>query len=61
MNTNISKGEQKLINLFLRGGIKFEREVSFEDLKGKGKSLLRFDFGLYKNGKLACLVEYDGI
>jgi len=29
---NISKGEQKLINLFHRGGIAFEREVSFEDL-----------------------------
>lgn len=59
--TNISKGEQKLINLFRRGGIQFEREVSFEDLQGKKKTLLRFDFGIFRNGKLLCLVEMDGI
>lgn len=57
---NTSKGEEKLINLFRRGGIKFEREVSFEDLHGKGKTLLRFDFALYQRGKLVCLVEFDG-
>lgn len=57
----ISKGEQKLINLFRRGGIHFEREVSFEDLHGKGQTLLRFDFALYHNNKICCLVEYDGI
>lgn len=55
-----SKGEQKLINLFKRGGVQYCREVSFEDLKGKKKSLLRYDFGLFKNGKLICLVEFDG-
>lgn len=55
-----SKGEQKLINLFRRGGIKFEREVCFDDLTGKRKVPLRFDFGLYKNGRLICLVEFDG-
>ena len=55
-----SKGEQKLINLFRRGGISFQREVTFEELTGKRKVPLRFDFGLYKNGRLICLVEYDG-
>lgn len=55
-----SKGEQKLINLFKRGGIQFCREISFEDLTGKRKTLLRYDFGLFKNGKLVCLVEFDG-
>jgi hypothetical protein len=42
-----SKGEQKIINLLRRGGIKFEREVSFDDLTGKHKVPLRFDFGIY--------------
>lgn len=55
-----SKGEQKLINLFRKGGIIFEREVIFDDLTGKHKVPLRFDFGLYKNGRLICLVEFDG-
>lgn len=55
-----SKGEQKLINLFKRGGISFIREVQFEDLVGKKKTMLRYDFGLLKNGKLICLVEFDG-
>jgi len=60
MTIKTSKGEQKLINLFRRGGIQFEREVIFDDLTGKKKVPLRFDFGLYKNGRLICLVEFDG-
>lgn len=60
MTIKTSKGEQKLINLFHRGGIQFEREVIFDDLTGKKKIPLRFDFGLYKNGRLICLVEFDG-
>lgn len=55
-----SKGEEKLINLFRAGGISFKREICFEELIGKKKTPLRFDFGLYKNGKLICLVEFDG-
>lgn len=55
-----SKGEEKLINIFRRNGIKFEREVSFEELVGKKKVPLRFDFALYQNGKLKALVEFDG-
>ena len=55
-----SKGEQKIINLLRRGGIKFQREVSFNDLVGKKKVNLRFDFGIYQNGKLIALLEFDG-
>ena len=61
MKTNEpSKGELKIINLLRRGGIQFEREISFEDLVGKKKVQLRFDFGIYKNGKLCCCIEFDG-
>ncbi len=60
MEIKTSKGEQKLINLFRRGGIQFIREVSFSDLTGKKKTYLRYDFGLFKNNKLVCLVEFDG-
>lgn len=55
----ISKGEQKIINLLRRGGINFEREVSFTDLHGSGKNLLRFDFMINLNGKRV-LLEFDG-
>ena len=55
-----SKGEEKLIQLFKNEKINFKREICFEELNGKKKTPLRFDFGLYQNDKLFCLVEFDG-
>lgn len=55
-----SKGEQKIINLLKRGGIKFEREISFPDLNGYKGVPLRFDFGIYRNNKLVGIIEVDG-
>lgn len=56
-----SKGEQKIINLLKRGGIKFKREVSFEGLVGRRKVQLRFDFAIYnKQGELQACIEFDG-
>ena len=55
-----SKGEQKIIDILNRNKIKFEREISFEDLNGYKKVPLRFDFGIYHYGKLIACVEYDG-
>lgn len=60
MQITTSKGEQKIINLLRRGGIGFEREVSFEDLTGSGRNLLRFDFVIYKNNKPYICIEFDG-
>ena len=60
MQNTTSKGEQKIINLLRRGGIGFEREVSFEDLTGSGRNLLRFDFVIYKSGKPYICIEFDG-
>ena len=54
-----SKGEQKIINLLRCGGLKFEREVSFDDLTGKKKVPLRFDFKIWINEKYV-LCEVDG-
>lgn len=56
----ISKGEQKLISIFNSNHIQFKREVTFNDLCGKNKIPLRFDFAIYKNKKLICLIEFDG-
>jgi hypothetical protein len=55
-----SKGEQKIIDILKRNKITFEREVYFEDLNGYKKVPLRFDFGIFRYGKLVALVEYDG-
>ena len=55
-----SKGEQKIIDILNRNRIKFEREVTFDDLNGYKKVPLRFDFGIYRYGKLIACVEYDG-
>ena len=62
MNFNkVSKGEQKIINLLRRGGLKFEREITFNGLNGNSGVPLRFDFGIYQNGKLVLLIEVDGV
>lgn len=53
-------GERIIADLLTKNKIKWKKEISFEDLKGKGKTLLRYDFGIYKDNKLVCIVEYDG-
>ena len=49
-----SKGEQVIINLLRKGGLKFEREKEFADLRG---GRYRYDFYL---PALGVLIEYDG-
>ena len=58
---NISKAEQE-INLFLLNkGINYEREYTFNDLKGLKGGLLRFDFAILdENNDIQFLLEYDG-
>lgn len=56
-----SKGEKKIINLLRQGGLRFQREVSFEGLVGKKKVPLRFDFAVYNSrGQLLVLIDFDG-
>ncbi len=55
-----SKGEKKIIDLLRANKIKFEREVSFEGLVGLKGVPLRFDFAVYRNNKLYCLIDFDG-
>jgi len=56
----MSKGEDKVAKLLSENGIQFKREFIFSDCKSlRGKSL-RFDFAVFKNGKLVCLIEIDG-
>ena len=56
----ISLGESKIKEIFQKEGILFKMEYSFPDLISFKKQPLRFDFAVFENGKLKCLVEYDG-
>lgn len=54
-----SKGETKISKILNEHNINFIREYKFNDLIDK-KSL-KFDFAIFKNNKLYCLIEYQGI
>lgn len=55
-----SSGENEITKLLIKSGLKYEREVTFDDLKRDGK--LRYDFAVYKKrGTLPTLIEFDGI
>lgn len=57
----MSKMEDKIANLLSTHRIKFEREVSFPDLKSLKGKRLRFDFVLYDNhGCIIACIETDG-
>lgn len=57
-----SKGEEKIQKILDEYGIIYKREHTFKDLRGVGGGLLRFDFAIFSpEGKLYCLIEYDGI
>lgn len=56
----MSKGEDKIAEMLSENKIQFKREFIFPDCKSlRGKSL-RFDFAVFKSGKLVCLIECDG-
>jgi len=55
-----SKGEEKIIKILNQNNIQFKKEVSFKDLNGSKNTPLRFDFAIYRNNKLFCLLEMDG-
>lgn len=60
MSFKSSKGEEKIEQILKANKVKFEREVSFSDLSGQKEVLLRFDFAVFRYGKLFALIEFDG-
>ena len=54
-----SKGEYQIEQLLKEHNISFQREYSFDDLADKGK--LRFDFAIFNQDVLSCLIEFHGI
>lgn len=55
-----SKGETKIANILSEHQVDFQREFYFEDLYVDIKPAL-FDFAIFINNKLHCLIEYQGI
>ena len=53
-----SKGEFQIATLLKQNGYEFKQEYCFNDLKDKYP--LRFDFAIFKDGKLLGLIEYQG-
>ena len=56
-----SLGEAKIQKILITKNINFQKEYSFEDLRGTGNGKLRFDFAILStDGSLKCLIEYQG-
>lgn len=60
MNHKSSKLELKVEKILQQNNISFKREVSFNDLNGCNNTPLRFDFVIYKNNNIFCIIETDG-
>ena len=60
MNHKSSKLELKVEKILRQNNINFKREVSFNDLNGCNNTPLRFDFVIYKNNNIFCIIETDG-
>ena len=56
-----SKGETEIAKWFEETGINYKRQFTFNDLVGKNKTPLRFDFAIFKKEQLWGLLEYQGI
>ena len=51
----------KIKNILQENNVEFKTEYTFKDLfSPDGKIKIRFDFAIFKNGKLSHLIEYDG-
>jgi hypothetical protein len=55
-----SKGEKKIRKILKNKNINNDSQIEFIGLVGVGGRPLKFDFGLYMNDLLVCIVEYDG-
>lgn len=56
-----SLNEQKIIKILSDNKVEFATQYTFSDLKGSNGGVLRFDFAIFKQGKLSHLIEYNGL
>lgn len=55
-----SQYEENIQTLLRENNINFKREYTFDDLKSPKGTLLRYDFAIFCQDKLLCLIEYNG-
>ena len=56
-----SVGEYEIEKLLRKYNLNYIHQYSFTDLLSQKKWPLRFDFAIFKNNNLYCLIEYQGI
>lgn len=55
-----SLGEAQVAKYLQEHNIEFQREYTFSDLSSAKGWKLRFDFAIFKNNQLLCLIEFQG-
>lgn len=55
-----SHGEGKILSILQANNIKYQRQYSFNDLVGACNSKLKFDFAIFDDDTLKCLIEFQG-
>lgn len=55
-----SKGQLKITSLLLQEHYNFKTEFKFSDLITQNNRCYQFDYAIFENDKLLCLIEYDG-
>ena len=56
-----SSNETFIAEILDKNGIDYKTQFTFDDCKSDKNYPLYFDFAIFKNNKLFCLFEYDGI
>ena len=57
----ISKGEALIKNILDENNYIFKTQYQFLDCLTENKNPCKFDFAIFENNKIKCLIEYDGI
>ena len=55
-----SKGAYLVEQFLIKNNFIYKKEYHFNDLQSDNSKYLRFDFAIFKNKKLFCLIEYNG-
>lgn len=55
-----STGETLIKNYLDKHNFSYQTEMSFDGLYGIGGGALRYDFAIFKDKELKCLIEFDG-
>lgn len=59
-NVQNSRGEAKIYSFLTINGYHFQTQYFFDDLLGCQNKRIRFDFCVFKNGKIHSLIEFQG-